>query len=125
MTDPIADMLTRMRNALATKKAKVVIPMSKIKLDIAKILERDGWIEKMIKEDDQIIVKLKYNKEDPVITLLKRISKPGCRIYDKSKEMPIVLDHLGIAIISTPQGLMTNKEAKRKKVGGEVLCEIY
>ncbi|MBT4277794.1 30S ribosomal protein S8 [Candidatus Falkowbacteria bacterium] len=125
MTDPIADMLTRMRNALATKKAKVVIPMSKIKLDIAKILERDGWIEKMKKEDDQIIVKLKYNKEDPVITLLKRISKPGCRIYAKSKEMPIVLDHLGIAIISTPQGLMTNKEAKRKKVGGEVLCEIY
>ncbi len=125
MTDPIADMLTRIRNALAVRKAQVVIPLSKIKLNMAKILEREKWIEKVETKNNEIIISLKYENSSPAITKLKRISKPGCRVYVKHTELPIVLDGLGIAIISTPQGLMTNKEAKNKKVGGEVLCEIF
>ena len=125
MTDPIADMLTRIRNSLATKKTKVVIPTSKIKLEIAKILEKGKWIEKFSKIDNNIVITLKYENGEPAISCLKRVSKPGCRIYSNYKDLQAVLDGLGVSIISTPQGLMTNNESRRKKIGGEVLCEIY
>ena len=137
MTDPISDMLTRIRNASVIKKNEVVLPMSKIKHEIAKILERGGWVEKVevIKENgkkngsavfDSLKIVLKYgNGGKPAISSLKRISKPGLRIYVNKDELPRVLNNLGIAIISTSQGLMTNKEARKEKVGGEVLCEVY
>ena len=137
MTDPIADMLTRIRNALAAKKSEVVLPMSKIKFSIAKVLEREGWIEKaqVIEEQgkknkgngfDKIIIILKYKANGrPVISSLKRISKPGRRVYANKNELPRVLNNLGIAIISTPEGITTNKDARKKGIGGEVICEIY
>lgn len=137
MTDPIADMLTRIRNACAVEKETVVIPMSKIKFSIAKILEANGYIEKfeVIKTKgkknrsavfDELKIYLKYKKDgEPAITSLKRISKPGCRVYAKRGQLPKVLNNLGIAIISSSRGLMTNKEAAKVKVGGEVICEIY
>lgn len=137
MTDPIADMLTRIRNASAVKKEEVVLPMSKIKFNIAKILEAGGWLGKVevIKGDgqknsasafDTLKLALKYDRNSrPVITSLKKISKPGLKIYRSKDELPRVLNNMGIAIISTSQGLMTNKEAKKKGVGGEVICEIY
>lgn len=128
MTDPIADMLTRMRNGLAVKKAEVVIPYSKIKLAIADILKQNGYILDYEKTNDnygEIRIRLKYIDGKPAINLLKRVSKPGRRIYAQKDELPVVLNSLGIAIISTSQGIMTNKAAKKAGVGGEVLCEIY
>jgi len=140
MTDPIADMLTRIRNASIVRKTELVLPMSKIKLAVAKILEKESWIQKaeripagtaLVNKDgvskfDQIKIVLKYKKSGrSSITNIKRISKPGLRIYVGKDEMPRVLNGFGIAVISTSQGLMTNKEARQKKIGGEVLCEIY
>ena len=128
MTDPIADMLTRIRNALAVKKTKVVLPHSKIKLAIAGILKQRGYINDFEKTDDnygEIKISLKYQNGKPAISNLKRISKPGRRVYAPKDDLPRVLNNLGIAILSTSQGLMTNIDAKKKGVGGEVLCEIY
>lgn len=137
MTDPIADMLTRIRNASAVKKAEVVLPMSKIKHNIAKIFEREGWVEKVeiIKEGskknkasqfDVLKIILKYKRSGaPVITHIKRISRPGLKVYVDKNHIPRVLNNLGMAVISTPRGLKTDKEARREKVGGEVICEIY
>lgn len=135
MTDPIADMLSRVRNALAVRKEAVVLPMSKIKYQIAKILEENGWVEKVEELEahgrkettkfKEIRIVLKYKGKEPAISSIKRISKPGLRVYVKKTELPRVLNNLGIAIISTPQGLMTNREAKKKGLGGEVVCEIY
>ena len=137
MTDPIADMLTRIRNGFMVKKEAVVLPMSKIKFNIGKILEREGWVEgvEVLKANgskgktanfDQLKVVLKYKDDGKsAITSIKRISKPGLRVYANKTELPRVLNNLGIAIISTPQGLLTNKEARKKGVGGEVICEIY
>jgi small subunit ribosomal protein S8 len=128
MTDPIADMLTRIRNALAVKKAEVVLPYSKIKLAIAEILKQSGYVADYEKTDDnygEIKISLKYQDGKPAINILKRISKPGRRVYASKDELPVVLNNLGIAIMSTSQGIMTNVEAKKRKVGGEVLCEIY
>ena len=137
MTDPIADMLTRIRNASAVRKQDIVLPMSKIKYEIALILKNEGWIHdvEIIKKEskknmasafDQLKLVLKYKKSGrPMISNLKRISKPGLKIYAKKDELPKVLNNLGIAIISTQKGLMTNKDAKSRGVGGEVLCEIY
>lgn len=137
MTDPIADMLTRIRNSSATKKTEIVLPMSKIKYEIGKILEKGNWIQKCetVKSDienegaknfPEMKIVLRYKKSGkPAIAFLKRISKPGLRIYAKKDELPVVLNGLGMAIISTPSGLMTAREAKKEKVGGEVICEIY
>lgn len=137
MTDPIADMLTRIRNASAVYKEDVVMPMSKMKLNIAKILEQDGWIGnvEVIKSKalpksrstfDEIRVVLRYKDDgSSAIKHIKRISKPGLRVYVKKDELPRVLNNMGMAIISTPAGLMTNKEARKKGLGGEVICEIY
>lgn len=137
MTDPIADMLTRIRNASAIKQYEVVLPMSKIKYEVAQILKREGWINdaQVIKATgvknstakfDQLKLVLKYKKSGrPAIASIKRISKPGLRVYAGKDELPQVLNNLGIAIISTSRGLMTNKEAKQQSLGGEVICEIY
>ena len=130
VTDAIADMLTRIRNANKMRYQEVLIPSSKLKCEIAKILKEEGFIEnyKVSKEDVQgeIVLTLKYgpNKER-VITGLKRISKPGLRVYAKSDEIPKVLNGLGIAIISTSKGLMTDKEARKNNLGGEVLAYIW
>jgi small subunit ribosomal protein S8 len=128
MTDPIADMLTRLRNALAVKKEEVSIPSSKVKLAIAEILKKNDYILNYKQSNDnfgEINIVLKYNESNPAITNLKRISKPGRRVYVTKDNLPSVLNNLGIAIISTPHGIMTNKEARKKATGGEILCEIY
>jgi len=132
MTDPISDMLTRIRNASAVNKLDVVLPMSKIKYEIAKILKKEGWIHDMeiVKNGnngfDALRIILKYKKSGKsVITSLTRISKPGLRVYANKQNLPKVLNNLGIAIISTSKGIMTNKDARKQGFGGEVLCEIY
>ncbi len=134
MTDPIADMLTRIRNALAARKPEVILPFSKMKLGIAEILQKEGLIKKVALVErgqensnfDQIRIVLKYlGPKEPAIKSLKRISKSGRRVYASKDELPVVLNNLGIAIISTSKGLMTNKEAKKAGLGGEVLCEVY
>ncbi|MGC9109003.1 MAG: 30S ribosomal protein S8 [Caldimicrobium sp.] len=130
MTDPIADMLTRIRNALMARKKSLIVPASKIKLEIVRILKEEGYIEdyKYIDEKPQgkIEIVLKYDENKrPVIAGLRRISKPGRRIYMGYKDLPKVLDGLGIALISTSQGIMTDYEARKRKIGGEVICEIW
>ena len=129
MTDPIADMLTRIRNANSERHETVSIPGSKMKIRIAEILKDEGFITDFKIEEDgvkkTIVVTLKYHGNERVITGLKRISKPGLRIYAKVDEVPRVLNGLGIAIISTSKGVMTDKEARAKKVGGEVLAYVW
>lgn len=130
LTDPIADMLTRIRNANHQRHETVDIPASKIKLAIAEILKQEGFINdfQVIEEgvQDTIRIELKYiNKKERVITGIRRISKPGLRIYLNSNELPTVLGGLGIAVISTSKGIMTDKSARQQKVGGEVLCYVW
>lgn len=129
MTDPIADMLTRIRNAQAVQKPEVVLPYSTIKHNIANILSKEGYIGEVKKLEEEghpeLRLVLKYTQNKPVIREIRRISTPGRRVYVNVKRLPYVYDNLGIAIVSTPQGLMTNKEARAKKVGGEVICEIF
>ena len=129
MSDPIADMLTRIRNAALVRKPEVMIPYSKMKHMLATILEKEGYVASVAKDEEAgfnyLKVGLKYNNKQSVIQHIKRVSKPGRRVYKKAHEVPQVLNGLGIAVISTSQGLMTNKDAQQKKVGGEVVCEIY
>lgn len=130
MTDPIADMLTRIRNAQAVRKPYVLVPLSKVKENLASILRAEGYIEgvEQVEEAGRAMLKLslRYAPDgNAIIKSMKRISKPGLRVYARTKELPHVMSNLGIAIISTPQGLMTNKEARKQKLGGEVVCEIY
>ena len=130
VTDPIADMLTRIRNANAMRYTEVSVPASKLKEELARILKEEGFIEdyKTVKKDVQgtIVLTLKYGKnKERVITGLKRISKPGLRVYVKSDEVPKVLNGLGIAIISTSKGIMTDKQARNENLGGEVLAYIW
>jgi len=130
MTDPIADMLTRIRNANQMRYKEVEVPASKIKLEIARILKEQGFIVdyKVKKNDvqDIIVLNLKYGQnKERVITGLKRISKPGLRVYAKAEEVPSVLNGLGIAIVSTSKGIMTDKEARKESLGGEVLAYIW
>ncbi len=131
LTDPIADMLTRIRNANIMRYKKVEVPASKIKIQIANILKEEGYIidykiEKHDNQDDMIVLSLKYGQnKERVITGLKRISKPGLRVYVKSDEIPRVLNGLGIAIISTSKGIMTDKQARLENIGGEVLAYVW
>jgi small subunit ribosomal protein S8 len=136
MTDPIADMFTRIRNASAVKKSEVLMPMSKLKYEIAKILEREGWIKgaeivagglnSRHSSFDQLKISLKYQKNGKShISVISRVSKPGLRVYVDKDNIPTVLNNFGIAIISTSKGLMTNKESRVQKIGGEVIGEIY
>ncbi len=131
--DPIADMLTRVRNALTAGKLEVIVPKSNIKIEIARILKEEGYVEDYSIGDETpvplIHIQLKYfgSRRDrrPVITQLRRISKPGRRVYRKRSELPIVLSGTGIAIVTTPKGVMTAQQARRSGVGGEVLCYIW
>ncbi|HCM89173.1 MULTISPECIES: 30S ribosomal protein S8 [Vagococcus] len=130
MTDPIADFLTRIRNANMVKHESLELPASTIKLEVAKILQREGFVRdvEFIEDDKQGIIRvfLKYGKNDErVITNLKRISKPGLRAYVKANEVPKVLNGLGIAIISTSEGIVTDKEARERNIGGEVLAYVW
>jgi small subunit ribosomal protein S8 len=128
-TDPIADMLTRIRNAIMAEKKDVDIPLSKIKLEISKIFKREGYISdyKVEKEfPGKIVIDLKYkDKKNNAIEGLKKISKPGLRVYSDTDSIPEVLGGLGLAILSTSKGLMTGKECKKNKIGGEVLIYIW
>ena len=126
VADRIADMLTRIRNANQMRNKEVSMPTSKMKVEIAKILENEGFIEGFNVKDNTLTLTLKYaeNKER-VITGLKRISKPGLRVYAGATEIPKVLNGLGIAIISTPKGVMTDKLARKNNVGGEVIAYIW
>ncbi|MFA6739031.1 MAG: 30S ribosomal protein S8 [Bacilli bacterium] len=128
MTDPIADMLTRIRNANQMKNQTVVMPSSKIKVEIAKILKQEGYIADFaVSQDDKkaLSLTLRYVGNDRVISGLKRISKPGLRVYANVQDLPRVLNGLGVAIISTPKGLMTDREARGNQVGGEVVAYVW
>ena len=126
MTDPIADMLTRIRNANQMRNKEVSMPVSKMKLEIAKILDAEGFITSYTVKDNTLTLNLKYGQnKERVITGLKRISKPGLRVYAGADEIPHVLNGLGIAIISTPKGVMTDKLARKNNVGGEVIAYIW
>lgn len=129
MTDPIADMLTRIRNAVAVKKAEVLIPFSKVKFNIAKVLEKENYVGKVEKVEQNrmpnIKIVLKYDEGRPAITHLKRISKPGQKIYINNQEIKKVLNGYGLSIISTSRGILTDQEARYQKLGGELMCEIW
>lgn len=128
-TDPIADMLNRITTAQAVSKETVVLPFSKIKYEIAKILKKEGFLDvaekKGRKTNRTLELTLKYEDKKPLISSIRRISKPGQRIYSRSKRLGRVRQGYGFSILSTPKGLMTNKEAKKQNLGGEVICEIW
>lgn len=129
-SDPIADMLTRVRNALQARHAKVDVPASRLKLDIARILKEEGYITNFKIADEgakkSIRIYLKYTSGNvPVISRIERVSRPGCRVYSGSQEVPRVLGGLGINILTTPRGVMTGSTARKENVGGEVLCQIW
>jgi len=133
--DSISDMLTRIRNACLAKKSNVVVPHTRLNLEIARILEKEGFIQgfQMSLESNDIIVRLKYRSKqvyrgktkESCITNLQRISKPGLRIYANTKEIPRILGGTGIVIVSTPTGIMTDREARLKKIGGELICSVW
>ena len=125
MTDPIADMLTRLRNASAAKHETVDMPYSKFKANIAEILKQEGYIADYSVEGRELSLELKYNNRERSLSGLRRVSKPGLRVYAKSTELPQVLGGLGVAIISTSQGLLTDRQAQEKGVGGEVLAYVW
>ncbi len=128
MTDPIADMLTRIRNAALARRRTVLVPLSKAKKAIADILKEEGYIDAITIEDGNpghLVLTLGYAGKEPKIQSLKRESSPGHRVYRSAEDLPRVLNDYGIAIISTSQGLMTNKKARTVGVGGEVVCSIY
>ena len=130
ITDPIADMLTRIRNAQVVKKNEVLVPWSKLKFEIAKILKHENYIASVDKIEEakfpnlKIVLKYDDNKE-PAIKSIRRISKPGQRVYVSKNNIASVLNNFGISIISTSAGMMTSKEAKRKGIGGEIICEVW
>jgi small subunit ribosomal protein S8 len=130
LTDPIGDMLTRIRNAVMAKKKEVVVePASKLKMAILDVLKREGYIEGYKIEGEgvkkKIIVYLKYYQGKPVIQVIERVSKPGRRIYVGVEEIPKVYNGLGIAILSTPKGVLSDREAKKLRVGGELICKVF
>jgi small subunit ribosomal protein S8 len=130
MTDPIADMLTRIRNSILIKAEKVDIPASRLKVEIAKIMKEEGFIKsyKIIKDKKQGVLRvtLKYTQDNrPIVEGLKRISKPGRRVYVGKEEVPSVVGGMGIAVVTTPKGILTDKACRREGVGGEVLCYIW
>jgi len=129
LTDPIADMLTRIRNAVRIKAEKIDIPLSKVKLEVAKILKEEGFIRayKILKDKKQGILRVipKYSDNESVISGLKRISKPGRRVYIGSNGIPRVMGGLGIAIITTSKGILSDKVCRREGVGGEIICYVW
>jgi len=128
MSDPIADMLTRIRNAQMGEKTKVAMPSSKVKVAIAQVLKDEGYIENFQVNSadgkDQLEIALKYYAGSPVIERIERVSRPGLRVYRGSKSIPQVMNGLGVAIVTTPKGVMTDRKARAEGVGGEVLCYV-
>jgi small subunit ribosomal protein S8 len=128
MSDPIADMLTRIRNAQMVEKTSVQVPSSKVKVAIAQVLKDEGYIEGFqVKNDDgraQLEIALKYYAGRPVIERIERVSRPGLRVYKGSNAIPQVMNGLGVAIVTTPKGVMTDRKARASGVGGEVLCYV-
>lgn len=130
MTDPIADMLTRIRNGAMASHDSVVVPASKLKVELARVFKEEGYIaDYEVKEEGKfkvIVISLKYDSNNkPVITKLVRVSKPGLKTYSKAKNLQKVLGGLGVAVVSTSKGLMTDRKARKENVGGEVLCYVY
>lgn len=129
MTDPISDMLTRIRNASKVRKQIVDVPTSKMKFALAKVLQNEGYVAGVEQVEGlkgvTLRIHLKYEGDDPKIMVIKRISKPGRRVYVQTTELPTVRSGFGIAIVSTPNGLMTNIEARKRRLGGELICEVY
>jgi small subunit ribosomal protein S8 len=130
MTDPIADMLTRIRNAVSVERPHVEMPLSKVKRGLADVLKREGfiwdWSELEAQPVKQLRLELKYGPNgERVIQKIRRISKPGCRVYSKARDLRPVLDGLGISILSTSRGVVSDREARQRNLGGEVLCEIW
>jgi small subunit ribosomal protein S8 len=130
MTDPIADMLTRIRNGVSAKHDAVQMPSSKIKVAIAKVLKEEGFIRDFQVSEEKphsmLKIDLSYTgRKEPVLSGIKRVSKPGLRIYVQKREIPRVLGGLGVAILSTPEGVMTGQHARQKAIGGEVLCYVW
>jgi small subunit ribosomal protein S8 len=135
VNDPIADMLTRIRNAMMSGQAMTAMPFSKVKAEIAKILKEEGYIENMEVADgerpDQKVLRLRIKyigerrERRPVITGIERISRPGRRVYTKKQDIPWVLSGIGVAILSTPKGIMTGQRARQLNVGGEILCKVW
>jgi len=128
MSDPIADMLTRIRNALMVEKVSVAVPSSKVKVAIAQVLQDEGYIEdfavKVNGAKAELQIALKYYAGRPVIERLERVSRPGLRVYKGRNDIPQVMNGLGVAIVSTPQGVMTDRKARATGVGGEVICYV-
>jgi small subunit ribosomal protein S8 len=128
LTDPISDMLTRIRNAALVGKAEVVCPLSRVKYEIAKILEKEGYVlkvEKKDKNDREIKIVLKDAGHEPAIRHIARVSSPGKRVYVSYKDIPKVLNDQGLAVVSTSAGIMAGSEARKRHLGGEVICEVY
>ena len=127
MTDPIADMLTRIRNGYRAKRKTVVVPYSRLKKQLADVLVKESFVENVTHEEENRILTLRliYDDETPRVSHIKRLSKPGLRRYVGSNEIPRVLGGLGVVILSTPQGLLTGKEARKAGVGGELMCQIW
>jgi small subunit ribosomal protein S8 len=130
LTDPVADMLTRIRNAINARHQKVDIPASKLKLEIARILKEEGYVSnfKATEEEGHKILRiyLKYaNNNEAVISQVNRVSRPGCRVYVRRTEIPRVLGGMGINILTTPRGVMTGRQARKQGLGGELLCEVW
>jgi small subunit ribosomal protein S8 len=130
MTDPIADMLTRIRNAVSVERQHVDMPLSKLKRGVADVLKREGfiwdWKEVPAEPAPQLRLELKYGPSgEHVIREIKRVSKPGCRIYSRAKDLRPVLHGMGISILSTSKGVVSDREARQKKLGGEVICQVW
>lgn len=125
--DTISDMLTRIRNANILNQKTVIIPWTRITEQMVHVFVKEGFLESVEKQDSTLVITLKYDKKTkkPCITNLQRISKPGLRLYSNSKEIPQVLGGMGIIVLSTSSGLLTNREAKQRKIGGELLCSIW
>ena len=128
LSDPIGDMLARIKNAQVRNHSKVSLPSSKFKAKIADVLKSEGYIIDYKINDDKkpsIVINLKYNSGNPVINTIERISKPGRRIFSSASSLPKINNGLGIAIVSTPQGVMTDVDARKKKLGGEIICKVF
>ena len=130
MSDPVADLLTRIRNGQQAKKDTVTAPASNIRENVLGVLEREGYIRGFERYNvrtgiDEIKIELKYYDGEPVIREINRVSRPGCRVYSKIKDLPKVYNGLGIAILSTPRGVMSDAEAREANVGGEILCQVF
>ncbi|HIC71056.1 MAG TPA: 30S ribosomal protein S8 [Alphaproteobacteria bacterium] len=130
MTDPLADMLTRIRNGQRAKKTKVTSPASKLRANVLDVLKREGFIRNFTQNEVrsgimEIEIELKYHEGDPVIREISRVSTPGRRVYSGIKDLPRIYDGLGISILSTPRGVLSDSEARDQNVGGEILCQVF